>query len=213
MKGLNVITFQEFLETYVMKGKLINPTTNLSSYPPMNNRTDWTRVLHNYDRVRKRYGKKLYKDWLWQVTLPLKWIGDDCIAALPTKSGPDGVKDLEILLNDILDYENKTKIKWNKRANSYRNNPTPVNASSKERLNEMLTNRRQLCIYNEQYQQADVVHLYGEEKSGYRMLIHFYAFIYMQNYEFDLYIKRFIRDQLRYRFNTLCTLCCRTHSN
>ena len=100
------------------------------------------------------------------------------------------------------------------RQDSYRNHPTPVNATATERLAELLADRKQLCIYNQSmHQQFKVLHMTGSETAvssgtsgnnhhsettSNRFLIHFYAFLFYENYHTDLFIKRFIRDHLRY---------------
>ena len=43
--GLKIISFEEFLEQYVMKGKLKDPRTGRASFPP-GNRTDWNDILN-----------------------------------------------------------------------------------------------------------------------------------------------------------------------
>jgi hypothetical protein len=38
----------------------------------------------------------------------------------------------------------------------------------------------------------------GGDASGGRLLVHFYAFLFFENYHQDLWSKRFVRDHLRY---------------
>jgi hypothetical protein len=62
----------------------------------------------------------------------------------------------------------------------------------------MLANRKSLCIYNETLQQAKVIHLKGDQLSGHRVIVHFYAFLFFEDWRQDLWTKRFVRDHLRY---------------
>lgn len=71
------------------------------------------------------------------------------------------------------------------------------NASGLERMEEMLADRRKLCVYDEQLQTVQVLHLMGEQVVS-RFLVPFYAFLYVELDKHDLWIKRFVRDHLRY---------------
>jgi hypothetical protein len=62
----------------------------------------------------------------------------------------------------------------------------------------MLANRQELCIYDETLQQAKILHVKGEAQSSYRLLLHFYAFLFFEDWRHDLWVKRFVRDHLRY---------------
>lgn len=86
---------------------------------------------------------------------------------------------------------------WRIRVESYNGNPTPVNASSMERIEEMLADRKELCVYDRTLQEAPVLHAMGEQAKT-RFLVHFYAFLHLEDYHHDLWIKRFARDHLRY---------------
>jgi hypothetical protein len=116
------------------------------------------------------------------------------------------------------------------RIQSYENKPTPVDAPVAERLGEMMADRGLLCIYDERLQNAEVVHLKGEYSTGRkceycvysslspgrlvshsqlarlqdRLLVHFYAFLFFENWKQDLWMKRFVRDHLRYLDEIQC---------
>lgn len=89
--------------------------------------------------------------------------------------------------------------------NGYIENPGPVNGSLVDRLAEMVAYREELCLYNETLQNAKVVHLKGEESSGHRLLVHFYAFLFAEDWRQDLWMKRFVRDHLRYIDEIQCS--------
>jgi hypothetical protein len=81
---------------------------------------------------------------------------------------------------------------------SYVNKPTPVNASMKNRFAENLAGRKELCLYDSSLQQEPFLHFHGKKHLGARLLVHFYAFLFFQNWKEDLWMKRFVRDHLRY---------------
>ena len=81
---------------------------------------------------------------------------------------------------------------------SFINDPTPVNASMSKRFAETLAGRQQVCIYNRELQQQPFLHFHGKRNLGARLLVHFYAFLFFQNAQEDLWMKRFVRDHVRY---------------
>jgi hypothetical protein len=84
------------------------------------------------------------------------------------------------------------------------NNPTPVNATTKDRMAEFLADRKTICVYNDQLQRADVLHFHGKKQLGGRLLVHFYAFLFFQNPAEELWMKRFVRDHVRYIDDIQC---------
>jgi hypothetical protein len=204
---LQIITFQEFLIREAMTGQLYDRTTGKASYPPEKNRTDWSGTMLNFQSTLGGRSKLLW-EWIRQVTQPLDWSMDHCVAVFPSESGIDAVQRQKSYLQQVLDHDqlkfgnairNNNKYKHSQivqlRVDSYRNRPTPVNASVVDRLAEILVNRKQLCVYNTTLQQSKVLHITGGSTDRY--LIHFYAFLFFENYHTDLYIKRFIRDHFR----------------
>ena len=205
LTGLQIITFKEFLLREAMTGRIFNRSTNEVSFPP-NNRTDWSDTIVNYLSTRRGDGKVLW-EWIRQVTYPLHWVSETCVAAFPSDTAMNASDRMEsyfqqVLEQDELKYrETAYKLnqrRWRVRQASYIGHPTPVNASAVDRLAELLNHRKQLCIYNSTMQRENIIHISGEQASGYRMLIHFYAFLFYEDYHTDLWIKRFIRDHFRY---------------
>lgn len=198
--GLKVISLQEFLETVAMTGHLVSPTTGQPAFPP-HNRTNWDNAGENYRSVRAG----TYKDlWLWMraSTTEIPWNQGKCVAGFAAERGSAGLERLKTALHDVL-METEQKFReaqrpWFRRQQSYHGHPTPVDAPVKDRLAEMLANRREWCLYDEALQDAPVIHLKGEEASGHRLLVHFYAFLFFENWQHDLWAKRFVRDHLRY---------------
>lgn len=81
---------------------------------------------------------------------------------------------------------------------SFVNKPTPVNASMSKRFAENLADRKELCLYDGSLQQQRFLHFHGKKNLGARLLVHFYAFLFFQSWKEDLWMKRFVRDHVRY---------------
>ena len=180
--GVEVITFEEFLKKEVMDGQMKNKETGKSVFPP-NNRTNW-------DGVNRMSGKIL-DQWMRTFTTNPIWSFDDCLVGIPSREGPEGPAKLEAMGKAIR--ENKP------RPESFYGQPVPVDAAPLKRLREVVAHRKApLCIYDDFYQKAKVLHLMGDNKSGARLLVHFYAFLFFEDWKADLWTKRFVRDHLRY---------------
>lgn len=192
-KALKVITLQEFLEKEALSGRLIDPSTGLPTFPP-ENRTDWTGAFWNFEQTRQGKGKPLW-EWLRNVTTPLEWSNDDCVVGFPSRRGKEAADHMSTYLAEVLENDAKEfNGKWPERRQSYIGHPTPVNASAVHRLSEMLGSRPGLCLYDENLQETKVVHAIGETSSGFRLLVHFYAFLFFEDWKQDLWTKRFVRQ-------------------
>jgi len=184
-EGLNIISMEEFLKAEAMTGNMRNKTTGIVQYPP-NNRTNWDGT-----------DPKPLKEYLRDVTLtPLDWNPDRCLAAFPSDNGPQHFDELNGMLAEV----KKNKTKWQK----FEDRPTPVDASSLARLQEATARVQKLCIYDQEMQAAPVVHFMCYHKMRVRMLTHFYAFLYFEDWRHDLWGKRFVRDHLRYSDEIQC---------
>ena len=183
--GVEVISTEEFLKREIMSGNIRHPETGAIIHPPKN-KTDW----HGIGTYHSQDFKEL-AGFLREAGISSTWDYSKCIVAFPQKTGPGTSNHLEGMLQDILNDGNDAS-----RKRSYDKNPTPVDASPRDRMREMLAHRHQLCVYNDTLQQAPVFHFPGGGK--YRLLIHFYAFMFFEDYKQDLWTKRFVRDHLRY---------------
>ncbi len=181
-EAVDVISMEEFLETEVMTGNL-KDKNGKSVFPP-NNQTTWEGMVHK--------GKK-YWHWLRSVTAASKWDFSKCVVVFPEKPGAEAVKGMQKIY-DKMDMEKQNHRLWKE----YQGNPRKVDSSPEDRLHEMLSFRREICMYNETLQDAKVMHFMGDNNSGARLLVHFYAFLYFQDWKQDLWTKRYVRDHLRY---------------
>lgn len=175
--GVEVITAEEFLKNEVMNGFFKDENGN-PIFPP-GNRTSWD----GHIRMSQQY-----YNWLRIVTGAPKWNFDQCFIGLPSTAG-----------GSTSTLENAFKIaKGRAGMKKFIDNPTPVDASVEERMAEMKGHRRDICIYDPSFQQKPVMHFMGDNNSGARLLVHFYAFLFFENWQQDLSTKRFVRDHLRY---------------
>lgn len=183
--GVEVISTKEFLEREVVSGNIRHPTTGDVLRPPYN-KTDWNGIGTYHSPIFKALAS-----FLSTVGVSSTWNYNECIATFPSRTGPGTSEHLEQMLKEILEEGDQQR-----RERSFDNNPTPVDAPAKERMKEILTHRQHLCVYNDTLQMAPVMHFRGG--GDYRLLVHFYAFMFFEDYRQDLWTKRFVRDHLRY---------------
>lgn len=202
-KGFQIISFEDFLKREAMQGNLKDPTTGQACFPPQN-RTNWDGALTNFHSAKYGANAKLWP-WLRNCTVPLDFAYTECIAAFPKDGSKANVDSLNTALEEVFqDDQKRRNPSYGLRQQSFDGNPTAVNASVKDRLSEILAHRKSLCVYDEKYQEAKVLHVKGEQTSGTRMLVHFYAFVFFQDWKQDLWTKRFIRDNFRYKDEIQC---------
>lgn len=172
--GLDIISMKEYLETQAMTGNLKNKFTGKVEFPP-GNRTDWDGIeQHDYDLLR---------EYLRNVTNTPVWKPSHCLPAFPASGNHKDV----VILQGLVE---KAKLPSG--------NPVPVdNPDPLPRLEETLANRKTLCVYDEKMQQAPGVHFQCNHKLRIRLLVHFYAFLFFEDWKDDLFMKRFIRDHVR----------------
>jgi hypothetical protein len=187
----------EFLEramTGIFKDSLGTPI-----FPP-HNRTDWNGASN----------KELteLKKWLRGSSKVLLWNPEDCLAAFPKSNDPADMQELE---------EATKRIEKSGGFPQYQNfvgKPTPVNASAEERMKENMAERVALCLYDQKLQNTPWVHFPVDRNEDFqsRMLVHFYAFLFFQDWRQDLWMKRFIRDHVRYIDEIQCAAARIVHA-
>eukprot|EP00980_Cylindrotheca_fusiformis_P026788 scaffold17468_cov106-Cylindrotheca_fusiformis.AAC.4 len=184
--GLEVITTKQFLEqTY---GKVHDKETNEITYPPLN-RTDWD---GDTSGTNTQLGP-----WLRKIAYNADWNPDDCVAAFPKSTS---IED-EQLITTIFDELKGENIN----IEHFVNQPTPVNGTTKDRMAEFIAKRSKLCLYDHKIQQEPILHFAGKRNlAGGRLLVHFYAFLFFQDWKEDLWMKRFVRDHVRYTDEIQC---------
>lgn len=196
--GLEIITMQEFLEREAMTGNIrdVNGTVR---FPP-GNRTDWDRA----DDVA------VLKTWLREVMHSTIWDPDKCMAVFPASTDPNDIQ-------PILDMKASVeKAGGFPPYTAYIGKPNPVNASALDRMKENWAEYwiggKGFCIYDQVKQNAHVLHFPFDWKSGARLLTHFYAFLFFQDWRQDLWMKRFVRDHIRYVDELQCAAARIVHA-
>jgi GDP-fucose protein O-fucosyltransferase len=188
-QGLDIITMEEFLSREAITGRVHDRHTGKNSFPP-HNRTAW-------DGDTDAVASELYP-WLEQVAYSPNWNPDRCLASFPMTRDPDDAISLEMRWQDVQlqggfpDYH------------AYIGHPTSVYADAFERLAESINGREELCIYNNSMVHEPILHFHGRVKWGGRLLVHFYSFLFFEDWRQDLWTKRFVRDNLRYRDEIQC---------
>lgn len=177
--GLDIITMKEYLERE--KGNFRDQQTGKVSHPP-NRRTDW-------DGASEGEIDQLFR-WLRSVSLVPNWNPDVCLAAFPASSSHEDVQQL-VQMEKVIQQQPP---RWQ----DYVGKPVPVDAPALDRLQENVAERTSLCIYNEDMQAAQFLHFQTDLQQQARLLVHFYAFLFFASWEHDLWMKRFVRDHLRY---------------
>jgi hypothetical protein len=194
--SVEVISMEEFIQREAMTGHLKDKDTGKVTFPP-NNETTWD----GHGRTGRQY-------WLWlrSATVAPIWFFDNCVAAFPSEPGPEATERVKALRQTIRSPTTPDFIQ------EYFDNPTEVNAPPQARLREQLGTRREICLYDDDLQNEKVIHFMGDNASGARLLVHFYAFLFFENYHQDLWIKRFVRDHLRYIDEIQCAAARIVHA-
>jgi len=130
---------------------------------------------------------------LRKVSHLVLWDPDDCMVAFPSSTDP---KDIETLYDYQIQTTTHRSFDWQ----NFVGKPLPVNASTLERMKEQWANRNKLCVYDQKMQQETLLHFPSESNHELqtRLLVHFYAFLFFQDWRQDLWMKRFVRDHVRY---------------
>mmetsp|Transcript_4344 Transcript_4344/g.6371 ORF Transcript_4344/g.6371 Transcript_4344/m.6371 type:complete len:621 (-) Transcript_4344:121-1983(-) len=196
-EGLNVITMEEFLKRKGVTGKLKSLRTGEVVKPP-NDETNWN-------------GKDPAKLWSYLQKVgkyPDGWEPTSCVAVIPSSDDPKHVEELNAMMAEI----KKEGPLPDPAKGAFDGKPTNVDASTKDRLREMLATRDKLCIYDSELQKEEIIHFKVDSSVKARMLTHFYAFVFFQDWRQDLWTKRFIRDHIRYVDEIVCAAARVVHA-
>ncbi|KAG7347763.1 GDP-fucose protein O-fucosyltransferase [Nitzschia inconspicua] len=186
-KAFNVVSMKDYLETQGMKGNLVNKITGKVEFPP-GNRTDWDGInQEDYDTLR---------GYLRNVSITARWQPGSCLPAFPSSGKHE---DIEVLQGLVARANSHKPITNNKTGLFHVDDPDPLS-----RLQDTLAGRKDLCVYNEKLQNEQVVHFQMNHKEQLRLLVHFYAFLFFEDWKEDLWMKRFVRDHLHYKDEIQC---------
>jgi hypothetical protein len=206
--GVDIVTMEEFLTMEAMAGRLNAggdgkfPDSKLvalgQSLKPPSDKVDW-----NGDGDMSQLFEYLEK-----VALTPAWDFDTCIAAFP-KNVEDGTDEANTNLNKMMSgIVRRTDGRPKPRPQSFQGKPTPVDAPPVERLREIMGKRELLCVYEGPMQDANLIHFKitkgdtsvdQDDGPG-----HWYSSIFIEDHKHDLFVKRLIRDGLRYNDEIQC---------
>jgi GDP-fucose protein O-fucosyltransferase len=159
----------------------------LVEFPP-GNRTDWDGTnQEEYDLLR---------GYLRNVSVTARWQPGTCLPAFPSSGKHEDIEVLQGLVLRAKGHQPKTHPETGL---FHVDDPDPLS-----RLQDTLAGRKELCVYNEQLQKEKIVHFQMNHKEQLRLLVHFYAFIFFEDWKEDLWMKRFVRDHLHYRDEIQC---------
>ena len=183
--GLDIITTKEFLEREAMTGNLLDQQGNVA-FPP-GNITDWDgkprQPLYNFLRATGHMAV---------------WSPEKCMAAFPSSPDP---KDTQALIDMKNSVENAGGFQS---FEAYVGKPFPVDAPPIDRMKENWAGRKNLCLYDNTLQQTQLIHFPTDHSLDARLLVHFYAFLFFEDWKQDLFMKRFVRDHVRYIDSIQC---------
>jgi len=197
--GLEIISMEQYLTETL--GKTLDTKTHEVSFPP-GKKTAW-----DGDTMGIR---KELSPWIRSIALMPGWDPNRCIAVFPKSTDPQDAIDLQFMFDEILAEDNGVYASRDA-PELFVNKPTAVDAPTKDRLREFISQQHELCIYDATLQEAPLIHFHGKPKKaglddggGSRLLVHFYAFLFFQDWKEDLWTKRFVRDHVRYIDDIQC---------
>jgi GDP-fucose protein O-fucosyltransferase len=184
--GLEIISMDEFLKREGLAGKLKDRHGEVT-YPP-DNRT-------NYDADDEAAAYGLWP-WLQSIAYDPSWNPEECMAAFA--SNPKDTDSLQRMWDDI-EYNGGFPS-----SDTFVGKPVKVYAPPEERLKENIRERKSLCVYDQTMHQEKLIHFHGKRSEHARLLVHFYAFLFFEDWRQDLWTKRFVRDRIRYKDSIQC---------
>lgn len=182
-EGLDIITMDEFLKREGMTGNFVSAKNNKVVFPP-GLQTDF-----------KGKPEAVFR-WLREHALNVVWKPDDCLAVFPADESQAAEDDTKATFKQML--------KDNPQFEDFVGKPVPVDAPTLDRLKESRAGRSEMCLYNHEMQSAPVLHFPVDHDMKARLLVNPYQFLFFQDYKEDLWLKRFIRDHIRYADEIQC---------
>ncbi|VEU44070.1 unnamed protein product [Pseudo-nitzschia multistriata] len=175
------------------------------------NYTDWINQRH----VSKTHGIwQFYLDEFFhdhpKVVCP-KWGSSICLLTIPVFDAPNHNN---TIINTTDNTSSSDRFKaWMKdldgnvweRQNSFIGNPPLVNDPPKKRVSELYQARNGLCVYDQNMQQSKYYHMRDTADRESRLIGHWYDYIFFEDWKEDLWMKRFMRDKLKYNDLIQCT--------
>ena len=201
--GLSVITMADFLERE--GGRLPSLSVPSSSPPPAPPapKGGWG----------AGGGKQLAPLWSYldSVSKVVGVNGVEAFFVLPSSPSKSSSADVHYLLEQpgIMTADGKwadgeDREGWRKVMGDFVGRPQKTDATPKERFREFWSGRREMHVYDPEMQAARVLHFPVDGAKKYRLLTHFYSFVFFEDYKRELWTKRFVRDHVRYLDEIFC---------
>eukprot|EP00980_Cylindrotheca_fusiformis_P024726 scaffold12340_cov60-Cylindrotheca_fusiformis.AAC.2 len=154
--GFNILSMKEFLELF-FEGKFRNKHTGDYSFPPKN-LSDWN------DCTSQELNQ--LKMWLREEALLLEWDPEECMAAFPRPSNSS---------EELIDIHEEIQREGYPHYEEFVGKPTSVDASPKDGMRENWADRKGLCLYDSELQQAPWVHFPVSHTGKYKSRIRIYG--------------------------------------
>lgn len=183
-RRMPVISMEDFLAREGVTGHLHRNDSSLPLYPP-GNKTAFLGMARD-----ERLSLWAY---LRQIAACPKWKSLEeflIIPAHPSNRKSDGNSNL-----------NHTESAFDFKLNFKRNANFNINLTPA--LRAYAANRTGL-VYDSYWQEQQVIHFISKPEWGYRLLEHFYTFLYFEDASVAAYAKRFVRDSVHYVREMMC---------
>ena len=186
--GVNIITMEEFLRREASSGHFTRYASDEVLLPP-HGQTNWD------------VGHGLHLDELWTY---LRTVGyraaewnNGCVGAFPKDASGNDVL-MEMMTTIIEERDGRTfpgPLDFQGRPVSHHSPPI-------ERLREILSGRKKLCVYTNEMQSATLVHFPSGKEA--KLFMQFYSFLFFEDVKQATWSYRLIRDHLRYKDVIMC---------
>lgn len=176
-ESVNIITMKEFL---IREGLQIQ-----------HNKTNWDGA-GNMNVLWEYLERKAF--------VPHTWNRNECVAAFPSNPDDYGNRELAKMLDNILDGSDGRQFPHHL---DFQGKPLSAHVPAIERLREMMAGRSKICLYNQKMQNLPIIHL-PTKPPNQRLLTHFYSFVYFEDSDQSNWVKRLVRDHLRYNDEIMC---------
>ena len=186
-KGIDIISFEEFLNWEVMTGHIVNATTGKPVFPPAGNHTNFWNSMPHYE------AEKLNR-WTQTISYISTWNGlSECRAGFTANpNDPEGEVCHKVIAQNVM------SVPMNDQFEMFLNKPIMVDTSPLDRLMEAMADHNVLCIYDHELQKEKVFHVTSGDTNALWLLLQFYAFLFFEKRQQDMWMKRFVRDHLHY---------------
>ncbi|OEU11907.1 hypothetical protein FRACYDRAFT_245030 [Fragilariopsis cylindrus CCMP1102] len=206
----NTYSNQFLLNQSELRCNPLSKNVNCSDY------TNWINEKHVVQGQWKYYVDEYFHDHP-KMFCPSSWGASMCLIVIPdnntgiNSSSSDNTNDntsrYKAWMEEIKKEQQQQQQLHNQDLHDkYVGHPISVNATPTERIKEIYGPQRQIgfCIYNHAMSKQKYYHMRDDPIIEQRILANWYDYIFYENYHQDLWMKRFMRDSLRYNNEIQC---------